>query len=84
MLPAKKEIAAGQAEATKLRVAAEVLDLVAEVKTAYFRLEADQAIGALLHDRVSAADAAASLAKRLHDAGNISDLDIPGSRRMPS
>ena len=76
LLPAKKEIAAGQAEATKLRVAAEVLDLVAEVKTAYFRLEADQAIGALLHDRVSAADAAASLAKRLHDAGNISDLDM--------
>jgi cobalt-zinc-cadmium efflux system outer membrane protein len=76
LLPAKKEIAAGQAEATKLRVAAEVLDLVAEVKTAYFRLEADQAIGALLHDRVSAADAAASLARRLHDAGNISDLDL--------
>jgi cobalt-zinc-cadmium efflux system outer membrane protein len=76
LLPAKKEIAAGQSEATKLRVAAEVLDLVAEVKTAYFRLEADQAIGALLHERVSAADAAASLAERLHDAGNISDLDL--------
>lgn len=76
LLPAKKEIAAGQAEATKLRVAAEVLDLVAEVKTAYFRLEADQAVGGLLQDRVSAADAAASLAKRLHDAGNISDLDL--------
>ncbi len=76
LLPARKEIAAGQAEATKLRVAAEVLDLVAEVKTAYFRLEADQAVGALLHERVSAADAAASLAKRMHDAGNISDLDL--------
>ena len=76
LLPAKKEIAARQSEATKLRVAAELLDLVAEVKTAYFRLEGDEAIGALLHDRVSAADAAASLAKRLHDAGNISDLDL--------
>jgi cobalt-zinc-cadmium efflux system outer membrane protein len=76
LLPARKQLAAGQAEATKLRVAADVLDLVAEVKTAYFRLAADQAVGALLHDRVSAGDAAASLAGRLRDAGNISDLDL--------
>ena len=76
LLPAKKEIALGQSEATKLRVAAEVLDLVAEVKTAYFGLQADQAIGALLQERVLAADAADSLAKRLRDAGNISDLDM--------
>ena len=76
LLPARKEIAAGQAEATKLRVAAEVLDLVAEVKTAYFRLEADQELGGVLHERASAAGAAASLAGRMRDAGNISDLDL--------
>jgi cobalt-zinc-cadmium efflux system outer membrane protein len=76
LLPAKKQIAAGQAEATKLRVAADILDLVAEVRIAYYRLSADQGIGALLHDRVVAADSAASLARRMHDAGNIADLDL--------
>jgi outer membrane protein, heavy metal efflux system len=74
--PAKLQIAQAQAEATKLRVAAEVLDLVTEVKTAYFRLQAAQALTALLRDRAAASDAAASLARRLHDAGNISDLDL--------
>lgn len=74
--PAKQHLAQTQAEATKLRVAAEVLDHVAEVKTAYFRLQAAEALASLLRDRARASDAAASLAKRLNDAGNISDLDL--------
>jgi cobalt-zinc-cadmium efflux system outer membrane protein len=74
--PARQEIAADQAEATQLRVAAEVLDLVAEVKHAYFRLVSDQEENLLLRDRSAAADAATTLTQRLYDAGNISELDF--------
>jgi cobalt-zinc-cadmium efflux system outer membrane protein len=74
--PSKQQIARAQAEATKLRVSAGVLDLVAEVRTAFVRLQAAQALIALLRDRAGASDAAASLAKLLHDAGNFSELDL--------
>jgi outer membrane protein, heavy metal efflux system len=74
--PAKRQIAEAQADATRLRVAADVLDLVADVKIAFFRLQASAAVTALLRDRAGASDAAASLAKQLHDAGNISDLEL--------
>ena len=76
LLPAKRNVAEAQLAAAQTSVAASVLDLVADVKKAYFRLSADQAIAAVLHERVAASDASASLARRLHDAGNISDLDL--------
>jgi cobalt-zinc-cadmium efflux system outer membrane protein len=76
LLPARQQVAAGQAESVRFRVAAAVLDLVADVRTAYWRLRADQAVAVLLRDRVAASDAAASLAARLHQAGNISELDL--------
>lgn len=76
LLPARQQVAAAQAESVRFRVAAAVLDLVADVRTAYWRLRADQAVAILLRDRVAASDAAASLAARLHQAGNISELDL--------
>lgn len=76
LLPAKRDVAETQLAAAQTRVAASVLDLVADVKKAYFRLSADQAIAAVLRERMAASDASASLARRLHDAGNISDLDL--------
>ena len=76
LLPAKRDVALAQAAAAQFRVAASVIDLVADVKKAWFRLSANQAIDALLRDRVAASDASASLARRLHEAGNISDLDL--------
>lgn len=76
LLPAKRDVAQAQLAAAQTRVAGSVLDLVADVKKAYFRLSADQAIAAVLRERVAASNASASLARRLHDAGNISDLDL--------
>jgi cobalt-zinc-cadmium efflux system outer membrane protein len=76
LLPARRGVAAVQADSVRFRVAAEALDLVADVRIAYWRLRADQAVAALLRDRAAAADATASLARRLNEAGNISDLDL--------
>ncbi len=76
LLPARQQVAAAQAKSIRFRVAAEVLDLVADARIAYWRLRADQGVAVLLRDRVAASDAAASLAARLHAAGNISELDL--------
>ena len=76
LLPAKRDVAQAQLAVAQARAAASVLDLVADVRKAWFRLAADQAIAGVLRDRAAASDAAASLTRRLHDAGNISDLDL--------
>ena len=76
LLPARREMAAGHAETLRFEVAADILDIAADVRTAYWRLRADTAIAALLGDRAAAAAAAASLSRRMHGAGNISDLDL--------
>lgn len=74
--PARQRVAAAQAEATRLQTAAAGLDLVAEVRRAYVQLRAARGTAALLRDRAGAADAAAALAARLHEAGNLSELDL--------
>ncbi len=76
VLPLRKRVAAAELEATKLRVAAEVLKLIAETKEALYTVQADQ----LLLDRfkvlVGTNEATVDLAQRRHDAGNIPDVDL--------
>ena len=76
MIPLKKRVAKDQLEAAVLRVAHETLELVSQVKTAVYSLEASQQ---LLHRFKVIAEtnaAALDLAQRQHDAGNISDLAL--------
>jgi cobalt-zinc-cadmium efflux system outer membrane protein len=76
LLPLRKKIAAAQLETTKKRVASEVLGLLAEAKTAFYTLQARQQLLGRLKLIVETNEAAADIAKRQHDAGNISDLDL--------
>ena len=76
MLPAKTKIATTQREATKLRVADVVLDVVAEVKRAYFALVAAQQVAAMRRVVADAAEASADLAGEQSAAGNINDLSL--------
>jgi outer membrane protein, heavy metal efflux system len=74
MIPLKKRVAKDQLEAVVLRVANETLELVSQVKTAVYSLQASQQ---LLHRFKLIAEtnsAALDLAQRQHEAGNISDL----------
>ncbi len=76
MLPARKQLAAIQFEEAKLRVADAVLALGTAVRAAYY-----QVLGAsqIKHMRQQIADAAAAsyeMARRMHAAGNISDLKL--------
>ena len=80
----RKRRAVGQAtfEAARLRVAGAVLGFAAEVRADYYSLQAAQQ--ALVQQRTitAAAEASAELARRQHDAGNISDLDLESEQAL--
>lgn len=75
-LPARKEIAARNLEATKLRIAHQVLSLAAEVQRAFYNVQAGEQLTNRLSLVVEVIEAGADLAKRQHDAGNINELEL--------
>lgn len=75
-LPARKKIAARNLEATKLRVAHEVLNLANETQAAFYTVQARYQLTNRLALIVEVNEAAADIAKRQHDAGNITDLEL--------
>jgi len=76
MLPARKKLAALQFEEAKLRVADEVLKLAAEVRAAYYRAIGASQIEQMRQHIAEASAASYEMARRMHTAGNTSDLDL--------
>jgi len=81
-LPARKKIAATELEAVEMRVGDAALELAANVRSAYFGVQGAQQIVAMRRTIVEAADASAELARRQHDAGNLSDLDLANQEAL--
>lgn len=79
-MPLRRRVAAAEMDAAKLRVADAVLSLVAEVKTAYYELVAAEQARSLQNSVLEAAEAAAELGGRLHQAGNIKALDFENEK----
>lgn len=76
VLPLRKRIAAAQLAQTETRVADAVLKLAAEVKNAFYTVQARQQLLDRLRVISDTSETAAEFTKRLHDAGNTSDLDL--------
>lgn len=76
MLPFRKKVAARNLETVEMRVAGDVLGLIADVRTAFLRLQAGQALLARVETAVELNEAALDLAKRQKEAGNITDLQL--------
>jgi cobalt-zinc-cadmium efflux system outer membrane protein len=74
-LPLRQGAARADLDVAKLRVAGRVLDLVFAVKVAFHEREAAQRILELTRTTRDAAEASYQAAERLHEAGNIPDLD---------
>lgn len=74
-LPMRRRVALAQFEQAKLKVTNEVLTLLMEVKTAYYTAQAAEQVHTLRETVLEAAEAAAELAKRQYEAGNIRDFD---------
>ena len=76
----RKDLAAAAFEATKLRVGTQVLDVVAEVRSAFYTLQSGEQTLEMRRSILDAARTSAELAIRQHEAGNISDLDVENAQ----
>jgi outer membrane protein, heavy metal efflux system len=76
MIPLKKRVAKNQLEAAALRVADATLELIAQVKTTFYSLQASRQILRRFKVIVDANAASLDLAQRQHEAGNITDLAL--------
>jgi outer membrane protein, heavy metal efflux system len=76
MIPLKKRVAKGQLEAAALRVADATLELVSQVKSAFYSLQASEQLLSRFKVIVDTNAASLDLAQRQHDAGNITDLAL--------
>ncbi|HET9376241.1 MAG TPA: TolC family protein [Chthoniobacterales bacterium] len=76
MIPLKKRVAKDQLESAALRVADDTLELVSQVKGAFYSLQASQQLLKRFKLIVAANAASLDLAQRQHEAGNIKDLAL--------
>jgi cobalt-zinc-cadmium efflux system outer membrane protein len=76
MIPLKRRVAKEQLEAAAFRVADETLKLIAEVKIAFYQLQASQELLTRFQLAAETTAAALDLAQRQHQAGNITDLAL--------
>ena len=81
-LPRRRALGAVGFEAARLRVTGAVLGFAAEVRADYYTLQAAQQALAQQRTMAAAAEVSAELARRQHDAGNISDLDLENEQAL--
>jgi len=82
ILPLRKKIAARNLESGKLRVAHEVLRFSEEVQVAFYTLQARQQFAKRLSIMVEINEAAADIAQRQFDAGNIHALELQNQEAL--
>jgi cobalt-zinc-cadmium efflux system outer membrane protein len=80
MLPARKQLVNVQFERIKLKTANEVLAQALAVQTAYYEALGAKQIQHIHRQITLAAQASYEMARQLHKAGNISDLDLANER----
>ncbi len=76
VMPLRKHVAAAQVAAIETRTADGVLKLASEVKIAFYTAQARQQLLDRLRVIAATNETAAEFTKRLHDAGNTSDLEL--------
>lgn len=81
-LRSRRALGRAEFEAARLRMAGAVIGFAAEVRADYYTLQAAQQALAQQRTIGDAAEASAELARRQHDAGNISDLDLENEQAL--
>jgi cobalt-zinc-cadmium efflux system outer membrane protein len=79
-VPLRRRVAAARFEEAKSRVTGVVLDFAARVRTAFYSHLANEQMLELRQAIVEGLEASFEVARRLHEAGNISDLDLARQR----
>lgn len=75
-MPLRKRIAATELEATKLSLGDHVLELASHVRTAFYKAQGADQVATMRRLVDEAAQTSAELARRQHEAGNMSDLAL--------
>lgn len=79
-IPMRKRLAGSAFAAAKLRVSAAVIDLAGDTRRAFYHAQAVQQMLDLRRTVFKASEASWELARRLHEAGNRTDLDVATER----
>jgi cobalt-zinc-cadmium efflux system outer membrane protein len=81
-IPLRTKLADAGLQRAKLRVAGNVIDLAAQVRAAYYDLQAAMQTEELRRQIVAATSASQELAQRLRAAGNIRELDVQNEQAL--
>src|ERR671923_799921 len=81
-IPLRKRVAAARWEETKFRLTGAVLDFAGRVRRDFYVHQANEQLLELRQTIVQALSASLEVARRLHEAGNISDLDFARERAL--
>jgi len=81
-LPLRKRMVAARFEEAKTRVSGMVLDFAARVRTAFLMHQANEQMLELRQTIVQALTASFEVTRRLHEAGNIKDLEFARERAL--
>jgi cobalt-zinc-cadmium efflux system outer membrane protein len=81
-IPLRKRLAAAEFEAAKVRVAGQVMELAGEVRAAFYTLQASQQTLEMRRQVLAATEATYDVARRLREAGNITELDLFNERAL--
>ncbi|MGI8437610.1 MAG: TolC family protein [Chthoniobacterales bacterium] len=76
VIPLRKRFATARLAQTETRIADEVLKLAADVKSAFYTAQAREQLLGRLKLITETNETAAEFTKKLHDAGNTSDLEM--------
>jgi cobalt-zinc-cadmium efflux system outer membrane protein len=79
-VPLRRRVAAAQFEEAKLAVTGAVLDAALEARSAFYVHQADEQLLELRQTVAQALAASFEVSRRLHEAGNITDLDLTRDR----
>lgn len=82
LLPLRRQLADDALEVVRLRVAAEVVDLIGETRRAFYDLQAALQILELERSVLLATEASFGMAEQLREAGNITALDLLTERDL--
>ena len=81
-IPLRKRVAAARFEDVKLQVTGAVLDLAATVRAAFYRHQANEQMLELIQSIDQGLAVSLEVTRRLHEAGNITDLDLARERAL--
>jgi len=81
-LPLRKRAAGTEFEVAKLRVTDAVLNMAAHTKGAFYRAQAGEQLVEMRRNIASATEASFEAARKLHDAGNITDLAFANEQAL--